>query len=144
MSRSRARLAADWFAKLRQNAATNAVEHIDVTDVSGAGYITSQLTGTLTEDIYTLSGTTPSIAPDNGSIQFWTLTANSTPTFDSSWENGETVVFMIEDGTAYTVTWPTTNWQGGAAPALSDAGHNVLVIWKAGDEFYGGLSGLFS
>ena len=33
MSRSRARLAADWFAKLRQNAVTNAVEHIDVTDV---------------------------------------------------------------------------------------------------------------
>jgi hypothetical protein len=34
MSRSRARLAADWFAKLRQNAVTNAVEHTDVTDVS--------------------------------------------------------------------------------------------------------------
>lgn len=34
MSRSRARLAADWFAKLRQNAVTNVVEHIDVTDVS--------------------------------------------------------------------------------------------------------------
>jgi len=34
MSRSRARLAADWFAKLRQNAVTNVVEHTDVTDVS--------------------------------------------------------------------------------------------------------------
>ena len=30
MSRSRARLAADWFAKLRQNAVTNEVEHTDV------------------------------------------------------------------------------------------------------------------
>jgi len=43
MSRSRARLAADWFAKLRQNAVTNAVEHIDVTDVS--------------EDVTAVSGT---------------------------------------------------------------------------------------
>jgi len=30
MSRSRARLAADWFAKLRQNEVTNEVEHTDV------------------------------------------------------------------------------------------------------------------
>ena len=34
MSRSRARLAADWFAKLRQNAVTNEVEHTNVTDVA--------------------------------------------------------------------------------------------------------------
>jgi hypothetical protein len=32
MSRSRARLAADWFAKLRQNAVTQEVEHTDVVD----------------------------------------------------------------------------------------------------------------
>ena len=36
MSRSRARLAADWFAKLRQNAVTNEVEHTDVVDVAVA------------------------------------------------------------------------------------------------------------
>ena len=30
MSRSRARLAADWFAKLRENAVTQEVEHTDV------------------------------------------------------------------------------------------------------------------
>ena len=30
MSKSRARLAADWFAKLRQNAVTQEVEHTDV------------------------------------------------------------------------------------------------------------------
>lgn len=32
MSKSRARLAADWFAKLRQNAVTQEVEHTDVVD----------------------------------------------------------------------------------------------------------------
>ena len=53
MSRSRARLAADWFAKLRQNAVTNVVEHIDVTDVSdtalhsGSSLNAATLTGAL-------------------------------------------------------------------------------------------------
>ena len=36
MSRSRARLAADWFAKLRQNAVTNEVEHTDVVAAEAA------------------------------------------------------------------------------------------------------------
>ena len=36
MSRSRARLAADWFAKLRENAVTQEVEHTDVVDVAVA------------------------------------------------------------------------------------------------------------
>ena len=98
----------------------------------------------LVESIYTVSGTTPALDPADGTIQFWTLTAASTPTFDSTWQNGESVTFMIEDGTAYAITWPTTNWSGGAAPALEDAGHNVIVIWKAGNEFYGALSGLYA
>jgi len=36
MSRSRARLAADWFAKLRQNAVTQEVEHTDVVAAEAA------------------------------------------------------------------------------------------------------------
>ena len=96
------------------------------------------------ETVFTVSGTTPALDPGDGTIQFWTLTANSTPTFDASWQNGQSVVFMIQDGTAYTITWPTTNWLGGAAPALEDAGHNIFVIWKAGDAFYGALSGLYA
>ena len=36
MSRSRSRLAADWFAKLRVNSATQAVEHTDVEVVEAA------------------------------------------------------------------------------------------------------------
>ena len=98
----------------------------------------------LAETVYTVSGTTPALDPGDGTIQFWTLTADSTPTFDASWQNGESVVFMIEDGTAYTITWPTTNWMGGAAPALEDAGHNVFVVWKAGNQFFGALSGLYA
>ena len=60
MSRSRARLAADWFAKLRQNVVTNEVEHTNVTDVvadvttvsntalnSGSPLNAANLTGTL-------------------------------------------------------------------------------------------------
>jgi len=60
MSRSRSRLAADWFSKLRQNAVTNEVEHTNVTDVaadvttvsntalhSGSSLNAANLTGTL-------------------------------------------------------------------------------------------------
>ena len=36
MGRSRARLAADWFAKLRQNATTGIVEHTDVSDITSS------------------------------------------------------------------------------------------------------------
>ena len=39
MSRSRARLAADWFAKLRQNAVTQEVEHTDVVDAEATASI---------------------------------------------------------------------------------------------------------
>lgn len=53
MSRSRARLAADWFAKLRENDVTNVVEHTNVTDVaatalhSGSPLNAANLTGAL-------------------------------------------------------------------------------------------------
>ena len=58
MSRSRARLAADWFAKLRQNAVTNAVEHIDVTDVSA-----DVVTNAYSETVFAVTGTTPALGP---------------------------------------------------------------------------------
>jgi len=38
------------------------------------------LTGAVVEDIFALTGTTPALEPANGTIQTWTLTANSTPT----------------------------------------------------------------
>jgi len=88
------------------------------------------------EQVYALSGTTPDIDPENGTVQTWTLTANSTPT--ESLANGESVTLMIDDGTsAYSVTWPTIAWVGGSAPTIPTSGYAVIVLWKVGATLYG-------
>lgn len=99
------------------------------------------ITGTITEDIYALSGTTPALDPSNGSIQTWTLSANSTPT--DSLSAGEAITLMIDDGTAYTITWPTMTWvnNGGTAPTLATTGYTVVALWKVGTTLYGALVG---
>lgn len=98
-------------------------------------------TGTPVEDVYALSGTTPALDPDNGSIQTWTLSANSTPT--DSLSAGEAITLMIDDGTAYTITWPTMTWvnNGGSAPTLATSGYTVVALWKVSTTLYGALVG---
>lgn len=99
------------------------------------------ITGTIIEDIFALTGTTPALEPANGSIQTWTLTANSTPT--DSVVAGEAITLMIDDGTAYTITWPTITWvnNGGAAPTLATTGYTVIALWKVSTTLYGALVG---
>ena len=99
------------------------------------------ITGTIVEDVYALSGTTPALDPDNGSVQTWTLSGNSTPT--DSLASGEAITVMVDDGTAYTVTWPTTTWvnNGGIAPTLATTGYTVVALWKVSTTLYGALVG---
>ena len=99
------------------------------------------ITGTILEDVYALSGTTPALDPDNGSVQTWTLTGNSTPT--DSLSAGEAITIMIDDGTAYTITWPTITWvnNAGSAPTLATSGYTVVAIWKVSTTLYGALVG---
>ena len=97
--------------------------------------------GSITETVYAISGTTPALDPSNGTIQTWTLTANSTPT--SSLNAGESMTLMIDDGTAYTVTWPSMTWKtnGGVAPTLNLTGYTVVVLWRVGATLYGARVG---
>lgn len=99
------------------------------------------ITGTILEDVYALSGTTPAFDPDNGSVQTWTLSGNSTPT--DSLSAGEAITLMIDDGTAYTITWPTMTWvnNAGAAPTLAATGYTVVALWKVSTTLYGALVG---
>jgi len=50
---------------------------------------------------------------------------------------------MIDDGSAYTVTWPTITWvnNAGAAPTLATSGYTVVAMWKVGSTLYGALVG---
>ena len=99
------------------------------------------ITGTIVEEVYALSGTTPTLEPDNGSIQTHTLTGNTT--YTDGFSAGQAVTLMIDDGTAYTVTWPTMTWvnNAGAAPTLATSGYTVVALWKVSTTLYGALVG---
>ena len=97
--------------------------------------------GTITEDVYALSGTSVALEPDNGSVQTHTLTGNTT--YTDGFSAGQAITLMIDDGTAYTVTWPTITWvnNGGSAPTLATTGYTVIAIWKVSTTLYGALVG---
>lgn len=100
-------------------------------------------TGAYTESIYVVSGTTPALTPANGTIQVWTLTGNSTPTLEGTFLSGRSMTLMIDDGTAYTITWPSVTWKtdAGTAPALNTAGLTAIQLWRVGDITYGARVG---
>lgn len=97
-----------------------------------------------TEEVFAVSGTTPALSPTNGSIQTWTLTGNSTPTA-GTWAAGQSMTLMIDDGTAYTVTWTSlaVTWKtnSGNAPTLETTGYTVIQLWKVGSVIYGARVG---
>lgn len=97
-----------------------------------------------TETVFAVTGTTPALSPTNGSIQTWTLSGNSTPTA-GTWAAGQSITFMIDDGTAYTIDWTSVavTWKtdGGTAPTLNTTGFTAIVLWKVGSTVYGARVG---
>jgi hypothetical protein len=94
------------------------------------------------ETVKAVAGTTPSINPYDGTILTWTLSGNSTPTFNIS--EGRSVTLFIDDGTGYTITWPTMEWAGGSAPTLATTGYTGVVLTNIGGTVYGVGIGDFS
>lgn len=97
-----------------------------------------------TEEVFSISGTTPALSPSNGSIQTWTLTANSTPTA-GTWNSGQSITIMIDDGSAYTVDWASMSitWKtnAGVAPTLNTTGYTMIILSKVGSVIYGARVG---
>lgn len=106
--------------------------------------------GTILEDVYTISdGAAFEIDPGNGSVQLITLGASRTPKA-TNFANGEAVTLMVDDGTAYTLTWTDATFGGsgvvwktdsGSAPTLNTSGYTVIVLWKVGGQVYGARVG---
>ena len=98
--------------------------------------------GAIDETVFAVSGTTPALSPSNGTIQTWALSGNSTPTA-GTFDAGESMTLMIDDGTTYTVTWTSVSvtWVGGTAPTLATSGYTVIELWKVGSTIYGALVG---
>lgn len=93
------------------------------------------LDGSVTEEVFAFSGT--ALDPANGTVQTITLTGNTT--FTDSLTTGQSMILGIDDGTAYTVTWPTITWTTNpvAAPTLPTSGYLWVVLWKVGSTLYG-------
>lgn len=109
--------------------------------INTAGTRGPTLTKGYVETVFALTGTTPALDPANGTVQTWTLTANSTPT--DSVAAGESLTLMIDDGTSRTITWPSVVWKTGAgvAPTLNITGFTAIVLWKVGAVLYGARVG---
>jgi len=97
-----------------------------------------------TEVVFAVTGTTPALSPANGTIQTWTLSGNSTPTA-GTWNAGQSITLMIDDGSAFTVTWSSlaVTWKtdGGSAPTLNTTGFTAITLWKVGAVIYGARVG---
>ena len=89
----------------------------------------------ITETQYSLTGTV--IDPANGTIQYKTLSANTT--FTESLVDGQSVLLMIDDGAARTITWPTITWltSDGSAPTLATTGYNAIQLFQMNGVLYG-------
>jgi len=117
------------------NAATQTLTNKTLTDPT--------IIGTITEDVFTITdGASVVIDPTNGSIQLWTLGASRTPT-TANFGAGESITLMINDGTAYAITWTSVpvTWVGGTAPTLATTGYTVIELWKVGSTIYGSRVG---
>ena len=90
------------------------------------------------ETVYALTGT--ALDASNGGIQTKILAANTT--FTDSMSDGESIILMLENGSTYAVTWPTTIWStstGNTAPTLT--AKDTLIFWKIGTTLYGAYVG---
>ena len=90
----------------------------------------------LIETAYNLTGT--ALDPSNGTLQYKTLSANTT--FTESFVDGESITLMIDDGSGYTVTWPTMTWASGSALTLATSGYTTVVLWHQ-TNLYGAVVG---
>jgi len=94
----------------------------------------------INENVFTITdGASVDLDPDNGMIQQWTLGANRTAT--ESLTSGQSMMLMVADGTAYTLTFPTMTWVGGSAPTLATSGYTVIELWKTATTLYGAKVG---
>lgn len=96
------------------------------------------ITGTK-ETVYTITdGAGFEIDPANGGIQTVTLGASRSPAA-TNFTAGQSMILGIDDGSAYSITWPTITWATttATAPTLATSGYTWVVLWKVGSTLYG-------
>jgi hypothetical protein len=126
---------------LQTDAAGTGVEWASNISIPGTLGVTGETTlKEITETVHNFTGT--SIDPANGTIQYKSLSANTT--FTEALTSGQSVALRLENGASYTVTWPSITWvssAGNAAPTLT--AKDVLVFWKISTTLYGAYAGSY-
>ena len=115
--------------------ATGATVGVAATGGTFTGSVTFE--DAINENVYECTGT--ALDPDNGTVQYKTLGANTTLT--ESLTAGQSMLLMVDDGSSYTVTWPTMTWVGGSAPTLATSGYSCIELWKIASTLYGASVG---
>lgn len=100
---------------------------------------TMTLTGAVTEGVFTITGTSVTLNPTNGTIQSWTLSANSTAAV--SFASGQSMTLLVDDGTARTITWTGVTFLNGITPVLATTGFTVIELFRVGTVTYGCCAG---
>lgn len=116
-----------------------------VVGTTDAQTLTAKTLGNYTETVFAITdGSTVNLDPNNGPIQTWALGANRTPG-QANWAAGQSITLMVDDGSAYTLTWTTlaVTWKtdAGVAPTLNTTGFTVITLWKVGTTIYGARVG---
>ena len=140
----------------RSAAGVLAVEGVVIPSISSTSTLTNKtltdpaIIGTILEDVFTITdGAAFEIDPGNGSVQLITLGASRTPKA-TNMVAGESITLMVDDGSAYTLTWSDATFGGsgvvwktnaGAAPTLNTSGYTVIVLWKVSTQVYGARVG---
>jgi hypothetical protein len=97
--------------------------------------------GSIQEQVFALTGTTPTLNPANGTVQTHTLSGATT--YTDGLAAGQAITLLIDDGAGNTITWPTMTWinNAGAAPTLATDAVTVIALWKVSTTLYGALVG---
>ena len=123
---------------------------LSIGNTTDPGAKSLSVSGALVENVFTITdGAAFEIDPGNGTIQLITLGANRTPKA-TNFAAGEAITLMVDDGSAYAITWTDATWGGtgviwetdaGVAPTLSTTGYTTIVLWKVGTQVYGARVG---
>lgn len=124
-----------WNAKASSSDISTAIN----TERTATVTLTNKTFTGYTETVYNLVGT--DIAVANGTIQYKTLSANTT--FTESLADGQSIVLMLNPYT-FTTTWPTVTWVGSTvstAPTLVASVFNCITLFQIAGVLYGRYEG---